>query len=86
MFMYLICIYPHNHSINDLSIDRFIRLFLYPGFLPGLSYANLKIIFAGEYVTDIDDYFNNTRVNGGHCMASVNTYTCKCPPGFGGMY
>ena len=81
-----ICIYPHNHPIKNISLDNFIRTFLYLGFLPDLSSANLKIKCSGEYLTDMDDCVNHTCANGGSCMDGVNTYTCNCPPGFTGMY
>ena len=36
------------------------------------------------FLTDINDCFNHTCLNGGSCVDGVNSYTCRCVAGFKG--
>ena len=38
------------------------------------------------FYTDIEDCFDNECANGATCIDAVNSYTCKCVPGFVGKY
>ena len=44
------------------------------------------VVIRFYFHTDVDDCFNNECKNSATCIDGVDSYTCKCAPGFVGKH